>query len=465
MSVVNSIETVGPWRKKLEIEIPADEVASETSRVIRAIGRNARLPGFRKGKVPPDVVRKRFQEDIEREVLEALVPQAWRQAQESESLKPIVQPKVGEMKLSAGEPLVFEATVEVQPEFELASLVDFDLPMEDTEATEAEIKEALDRLRTQIAPWVMVERGAAVGDKVKATVSELSDDQDAALEEQPIEVEVGDANVWEELSLALTGITAGKEVDFSREEPVEGGEPRVRRFHLSANEVLERQLPEVDDELARTLGNFEDLAGLQSDIGHRLTHEKIHRLNQQRERALLDQLCERHPLELPEWVVEQETRDIMGEYAQNLASQGIDVQKVQIDWNALAGDLKPQAEKRVHTRLVLDAIALGESIELEPQAVEERLALIARSQGKSAAQLRRAFIDDGRMMALEEQLLRETVITTLMGEPLVHDHGHDHDHDHEHGHHHDHDHDHDHGHDDDESDHSDHDHEDAPEDQ
>ena len=134
MSVVSSIESVGPCRKRLHIEVPAPAVDAETERVVREYGRKVRLPGFRSGKVPAAVVQQRFKSEIEREVLDRLVPRYWKQAQAESSLDPLLPPSVEDVELKSGEPLVFVATVEVRPPIQLGDIVNFDLPPTDTAA-------------------------------------------------------------------------------------------------------------------------------------------------------------------------------------------------------------------------------------------------------------------------------------------------------------------------------------------
>jgi len=183
--------------------------------------------------------------------------------------------------------------------------------------------------------------------------------------------------------------------------------------------VNEKDLPPIDDELAAKVGEFDDLEALRKQIALRLGHEKRRALDARREEAVLEQLRQRHPLELPEGVVEEETRDMLGEYAQNLSRQGIDVEKVKLDWNRLAEEVKPQAVERVHTRLVLDAVGEARGVEVAADEVEQRVAALARAQNQSAAQLRRTLVQNGRLAGLEVQMRREKTLLALLGEDTV----------------------------------------------
>jgi trigger factor len=444
---------VGPCRKRLHIEVPAPAVDAETSRVVREYGRKVRLPGFRAGKVPAAVVQQRFKSEIEREVLDRLVPRYWKQAQAESSIDPLLPPSVEDVELKTGEPLVFVATVEVRPPIQLGDIENFDLPPTDTVATDAELDTALADLQTRVAEWVEVSRPVARGDRVSVETVELSPDQGEPLgEPQTVDVEVGSPQVWEELSLALTGLAVGQGTEFRRQEEAraaageETGETRVRRFRVEVAKVSERNLEPLDDALAKKIGELmagregkpwiTDLAGLRTDVKNRLEHEKVHQVRSRQEQAMLEQLRERHPIELPEGVVEEETRGLLREYAESLARQGIDIEKVQIDWDALAREVRPQAERRVHVRLLLDAVADANSIDVPPEELEERLALIARSQRRTTSSVRQALAQNGQLDALRRQMRREKTIASLLpasAAPL-HDHSHDHDHDHDHNH-------------------------------
>ena len=433
MSVVSSIESVGPCRKRLSIEVPAPAVDAETLRVVQEYGRKVRLPGFRAGKVPASVVQQRFKAEIEREVLDRLVPRYWKQAQAESALDPLLPPSVEDVELKSGEALVFVATVEVRPPIELRDITNFALPEADATPTEAEIEDALASLQARVADWVDVARPVARGDRVSVETVELGDDGSPLAAPGSVEVEVGSPQVWEELSLALTGLEAGQETEFRRQEGVDD-EARVRRFRIRVLAVKERDLPPLDDELAKKVGDFRDLASLREHVAHRLLHEKEHQRRLRQEQAVLEQLRERHPLELPQGVVEEETRGLLQEYAESLGRQGVDVERVSIDWDALAREVRPQAERRVHARLLLDAVAEANRIEVSAEDLEERLALLARGQRRTTSSVRHALSQGGQLDALRRQMRREKTIASLL--PAAPEHaGHDHDHEHEHGDH------------------------------
>ncbi len=413
MSVVLAIEEVGPCKKQLRIEVPAPAVEAETERVTAEFGKRARIPGFRKGKVPPSMVRKRFGPEIEQEVLERLVPRYWRQAAAEKSIEALTNPSLGEVEHKAGEPLVFTAVVEVRPEIELRNYKDFALPEASTEPTREDIDKTIGDLRRSHAEWIPVERPAASGDTVRAEVLETTEGAEA--EAQSAEFEIGASGVWEEVSTAATGLAAGQSARFTRREG-EGEEVRERRFELKALEVKEAKLPELDAEFAKHFGAFESMAAFEANVVDRLRAAKRDEVRQIRERALLDQLTERHPLPLPEGVVQHETEDLLREYAEGLVRRGVDVEKAEIDWQQMGDQVKPHAERRVRARLLLDAIAEAEKIEVGEAEFEQALAVLARLQGVANQALRQRLDEAGELAGLRSRMRREKTVRFLLGE-------------------------------------------------
>ncbi|HEX6899967.1 MAG TPA: trigger factor [Thermoanaerobaculia bacterium] len=425
MSVVLSLQDVGPCRKQIKVEVPAPAVEAETQRVLREYGQKVHIPGFRKGKVPAELIRRRFAQDIEQEVKERLLPRYWRQAQAESSIEPLLPPEVDEVAdLQPGEPLTFVATVETRPEIALGNIQDFDLPDPEVEPGTLDIDETLDNIRKQMSKWVPVERAASRGDLAALEVVTLPSEDHPEERTDKVQVEVGDPQVWEELTMAVQGLSAGQEASFERrhEHPPaeEGGQPHVheQKYRVRVEAVQERELPELDDAFAAQVNaEFKTADDLREAVVKRLRANKEEARRDARQKALLDQLRDRHPIDLPQGVVRREVEQMVQDYAENLARRGVDVENAGIDWNRVADDMAPMAEKRVHSRLLLDAIADDRQIAVSEEEFERTLAMLARAQGVSTPVLRRKLDEDGRLVNLRGQLRREKTIRTLLGEP------------------------------------------------
>jgi len=350
--------------------------------------------------------------------------------------------------LAPGSPLTFVATVETRPQIELRNIRDFDLPDPPVEPGQVEVEDAIDEVRRQFSDWVPVDRPASRADLAVAEITPLdaapspavepgeAGEMPAQPETQPetrtIEVEVGDPRVWEELSIALQGLSAGQETAFTRtEEPDPGhpdhpghsehaghaGDARTRRFRVRLTAVKERELPPFDDELAsRVSPELKTAEELREVILTRLRRARAQQRREQRESAVLDQLRERHPMELPQGVLRQEVEHLVRDWAETLARRGVDVEHAGIDWNDTAERMQPLAEKRIQARLLLDAISEAESIAVDEKEFEATLAALARAQGVTTPALRRSLDENGRLSGLRAQLRREKTLRHLLGE-------------------------------------------------
>jgi trigger factor len=420
--------------------------------------------------VPATLVRRHFGQEIDQEVLERLVPRYWRQAVAEKSLEPLAPPEVRVDAALAGQPVTFTAIVEVRPEIELRNYKDFSLPTPPTEASPDEVKRTIDDVRRSHAEWIDASRPAATGDRAKVKITETTPGAPSATEPSEFEIEIGAPQIWEELSLAVTGLAAGQSSKFSRREPGEAiaepgegallgpdGKPlsgpgAERTFVAELVELKEAKLPALDDAFAKHLGRFESVGELEKDVARRISAAKQDDSLRQRETAMLDQLTDRHPIPLPEGVVRNETEDLLRDYAEGLVRRGVDLEKAELDWQKLGEQAKPQAERRVKARLLLDAISQKEGIEVGEEEFEQALAILARAQNVSAGALRQRLDENGQLAVLRARMRREKTVRRLLGEPdramvpadaadllRAHDPAHHHDHGHDHGHdHHDH---------------------------
>ena len=403
MSVVTSIENTGPCSKKLTIEVPAEAVEAEMGRVVGKFRKSLRLPGFRRGKVPVSMVHKRFREEIRQEVLDRLLPRYWHQAQAEKDLDPMLPPKVEELELEPGQPMTVVASVDTRPEIELRDFRNFDLPAEDTEPDAGEIEDAVTEVRRQHAEWRAVERPAARGDLVLARIVDAGAEAPAG---NPISIEVGGDNVDEELTLTLTGMSAGGSAEYGPDD-----KPR----QIEVVEVKEQELPELDDAFAGRLG-LESPEELRQAVENDLRRSKERHLRQRREQSMLEQLRQRHPLELPSRVVDKESESMLQDYAEQLHAQGVDLDQAEIDWASLGDQLRPGAERRVHEQLLLDAVAKAEDIRLDENEFERFLSAAAAQQKQSSLMLRQQLSENGRLEPLRAQMLRAQTVRFLLGD-------------------------------------------------
>lgn len=430
MSVVVSRREVGVCRQEFEIEVPASEVDAEYLRVARDYRRRARIDGFRKGKAPLDLVRQRFAGSIGEDVSERLAPKYWQRASEEDGVHAMLPPSVAPVLAAPGQPLRFTVTVDVEPEVEIGDSRSFELPQPETEPSEAEVDELLEQVRLQRSTWVPVDRAAARGDRVRGRIhrsalpghvpeAAAEDDQDRDQDERgpathDIDLELGDERAWPELTDNLTGLSAGQRADFERTETDEDVE-RQRGYEIEVEEVLERKLPDVDDDWASSLAaTIETVDDLRRQLSEQVQAQKTEQAGQQRTDALLDQLRERYPVTLPEAVVEREALQMARSYANNLARQGFDLERQQLPWEQLMEEIRPQAEKRAHSSFLLDRIARDDGVEATAEDLERALEIMARARNTNRGRLRRELERDGGLEMLRVELRRDRTVQTLL---------------------------------------------------
>ena len=414
MSVVTAFEDVGPCQKKLTIEVPAPAVDAEWGRVVGKLRRELQLPGFRKGKVPVGILRQRFGDDIRQEVLDALLPRYWRQAQAEKNLDPLLPPKVEDLELEQGKPMSFVASVEVRPEIEIGEIGELDLPEEDTSATDEDVEEALLDLRRQHATWHEVDRAAAVGDLVMGQMVPVGAEDDEEAKPRPIYLEVGGQGVDEELSLALTGLKPGGSTEYTHKIEAEG-ETKEEVFRIEAETVKEQELPAMDDELAGRFG-LESVEKLEEAVRERIAAGKADALGKRREQALLEQLRQRYPLDLPAGVVQHEGEQMVQRNLEQMSARGQQADLESMDWGKILDDVRPHAERRVHEQLLLDAIAAHQELRLDEQEFETFLHHAAQHQGTNSLALRQRLAENGQIEDIRAQLLRGQVVRQLLGD-------------------------------------------------
>jgi trigger factor len=401
------MEEVGPCRQKLEISVPKAAVDAETLRVLEFYSKRISIAGFRKGKAPKALVRRQHAADIRQEVLDRMVPRYWKQAEAEMVIEALLAPQLESVDYELDGEMKFVAIVEVRPEIGLGDIDQFDFPVVATEPTDEEIETEVNSLRSRFGDWKVADRAAAQGDLVKVHIRKGD-----AEDEDPLTIEVGEPRVWEEISLAVSGLSAGQQSSFDR---VEGEGDEKVHYSVRVETVEEKVLPELTDAWVEEFTHLKTVEELRDRIASAARARLDEAAQKTRREAVLDQLRERHPFTVPEGVVHEEIERSMRRYAEHLARQGVDVETAEIDWPDMAERFRAPAEKVVHGELILDAIAAERKIDVPAEKLEAVLIEIAAARKTSALAVRRALASDGRLDALIRDLRRDEVIATLIG--------------------------------------------------
>lgn len=405
---VNNISAV---KKTMTVEVPPDMVAHERKHVVEGYAAKANIPGFRPGKAPLSVIEKRFAKELREEIRERVLTRAYAQAAKEKGLQPIADPMLDEVNDEAGEPFSFKTTFEIMPEIELKDYKGIEVRERKPVVGDAEIDKALEEIQLSRTQLVTEEdRVAVTGDVLLADIVGTPDEGEGFNRENMM-IEVGATDNIPAFNDNVEGLAGGDSKSFSVKYPDDYGAPelagRTVAYELTVHEVKRRETPEIDDEFAKDLGDFDDLAALKARIREDLEMRQKQEIDSEVRQTLLQKLVTDHPIVLPETLVEQEIRFRLEELARRMMSQGVDLEKADLNWKEIRDEQDEPSRKSVHARLLLDAIGRAEGLEISDEELNERIAHDAQHLGKKPAELRQQLEQAGGAQALVSQLLRD----------------------------------------------------------
>lgn len=402
------IEEPRTWARRLTITVPAERVERERQEVSRKWSKRVRLPGFRKGRVPAHVIERRFGPAVEQEAIEQVVGSAYREALEKEGFQPITQGAVEDIDYQPGADLTFRVEFEIQPEIELNRIGGFQVERPAVAVTDADVDQVMERLREQQAVLRPVEDEPPVaGDEVIVSIAEISGEEaeGTAAEPRRYHLQLGAGRARPELEEAIRALKPGEEGEAVLPAQEEGGEEDRpdQRLRITLLEVHRPELPELTDEFARSVGDFEDLATLRARIREDLEREAEQEAERAVRGALLDQILEANPFEVPDSMVDR--------YLDNVLRPGTDADPEQV--RSLKDSARPAAERALKRMLVIEKVAEMESLAARPEEVDARIDELAERAGRPAAELRGQLRKAGRLAELEEEITENKVFEFL----------------------------------------------------
>jgi len=400
-----------PGEASLAVTVPTDSVREAEERATKAWQARVRLPGFRKGKAPVAVVRKRFAEDIRQAAFEELVRESWRTALAQEQLKPIADPHIHNLKWQEGAPVTFEFHVELRPEIALQRLGGFTVPRTVTPVTAEQVEAQLAEVRGERAPWVPVE-GERPRPKDLVNVT-LAQREGAAIKDaQPYQLVLGEGRAIPEVEERIMSLLPGETVDaivrFPEDFAEEAKRGQTRDVRITLHEVKRQHLAELTDDFAREVGDFEDLDALRRAIREDLEKDAAREADARVRAALLEQIVQANRVEAPRPLVER----ALAAYAQ---AYGIPEDR----WPQFAKEFQPIAEAQVRRDLVLDWIVERQGLHATAAEVQAKIQELAARRGMPADQLRASLEKAKRLRDLERGLTEEKVFAFLMSQSTV----------------------------------------------
>lgn len=425
---------VSPTRKEIKIEIETKVVRESYDRISDRYAKQARVPGFRPGHAPRSVVRTRFKGEIRGEVLQELVPEAVHQAIEQHKLDAVGEPDVQLENAEAlakfgDEPISVKVAVEVLPEIELGQYKGLAATRRTRPITDANVDEMLAALRESSAAMQPVEdRDSQAGDIVIVSVEgTFPDDPEAEhIKAEDVEVTLGGEGVQQEFTENLTGVKADDEKTFTVDYPVDFSSKDLagKRVEYTAkvSAVRVKELPEMDDEWARSLG--EDLDSMETlkkkireDMEERSGHDAEHRLRGD----LLQKLVESNQFEVPESMVDHQTKRRLESIVRDMMGRGVDPRSQGMNWQGAREELKIQAEADVRGSLLLERIAEEEKIDVSDEEIEAEIQMLARSSKQSVEQVRSVLTKEGGERSIANGLRNRKALDLIVENAKVAD--------------------------------------------
>ena len=419
-------EVSNPCLREVSVQIPAETVQKERDTVLAKYARLAKVPGFRKGKVPASIIRQRFSEDVNQEILESLVPRYLRLETAKQNLSPVSQPKIVDLHMHEGEPLTFKASFEILPEFDVPGYQELRADKEDTTVSDDEAQKALDNLREQHATYENIEedRGLQDGDFAQAGFTGTSDEEGAKPVDIPeVLVEIAGVNTIPEFTENLRGMKAGEEKTFDVKYADDYGDQRLAgktvHYKVTVKGLKKKSLPELNDEFAKELGaDLNTLDELRGRIRESLQHEKDHQAEHKAKDKLVEDLTSRYDFPIPESLVDSQVDTRLERGMRALAAQGMKVEELRkMDWPRLREGQREAARREVKASLILDKIADAEKIEVPDADVDRELEAVARQSQQPLDEVRHRLTENGGLDRIRTRLRNDKALDFLYRRP------------------------------------------------
>ena len=418
--------TEATCKREIELEIPAENVQKATEKVARDIARIARIPGFRPGKAPVTLVRRRFADDIQGEVVQSLVPEYLEKALDEKKLVPVTRPEVDKVEFKEGEPLRFRAIFEVLPEFELGDYKNLTVQVDEVEVGDAQVDKTLEEMRERAATFVPVEgRPAQDGDHVLIKLSGVPAEGGDPVQADNILVNIGAEETLASFTENLRGANAGEKRQFEARYPDDYPDEKLAgktyNYSVEVQGIKEKKLPELNDEFVKDAagaqgpeaGGVATLDQLRKKIRENLDAAKEQQQNSQAREKILAELVKQHDFPVPEALIEGQMDTRLERMARSLAAQGVDPRAVNVDWVSLRRRQRDNAVNDVKAELLLDRVATAENIDATDEDVEKEIAKLSEQSGESATALRARLTKQGALDRIKSKLRSEKTIDWL----------------------------------------------------
>ncbi len=409
-------------KREISVEIPAADVARETEIIVQKYQKVARLPGFRSGHVPASIIKQRFKEDLKRDGVEALVPRYFRNEAEKQGLIPVSQPQVTDLHIHEGEPLRFKAKFEILPEIKVEGYKELRAEHPEIVVKDEEVEEALNSVREQHATYTTVEGTTlADGDFAQASMDgnpKVADDQTQPVHMDEVLIEIGGKNTVPEFSAHLRGAAAGETREFEVAYAEDAQDKRLAGktfvYKVDVKAIKQKNLPDLNDEFAKSLGEFETVGAVRKQIRDNMEHERKHTAEREAKDKLVAELVKRNDFEVPESLVDRQIDLRLERGLRALAAQGMKMEDMKkMDLPRLRSGQRDQALQDVKSSLLLERIADLENIAVSEDELNHELDSLAQQTKQTPEAVRAKLTQDGGLDRIRNRIRTEKTLEFL----------------------------------------------------
>jgi trigger factor len=405
-------------RRELELEIPAEEVTKKIESVAKEFARVANVPGFRRGKAPVSLIRRKFADDIKGEVLQSLVPERVEKAVAEQKLTPVSQPQVDKLDFNEGQPLKFRAVFEVLPEFELGNYKSLELEMPALDITDEDVTKTLEDMRERAATFAPVE-GRAIQDGDFAQIKLLGTPEGGGepLQADSVLCHIGAEETMEPFNANLKGANIGDHKNFEVEYPADYPDPKLAgkeyQYTVEVLGIKNKKLAELNDDFAKDVSDATTLDELKTKVREGLEHQRDHKHKELLHEKVLAEVVKLHDFPVPESLVEHQMDARLERVVRSLASQGVDPRAVNVDWVTLRKRQEERAKDDVKAELIVDRIASTENIDVTDEEITHELEHMASHSGESAEVIRARLTKQGTLDRMKAKLRSDKTLDWL----------------------------------------------------
>ena len=409
-------------KREISVEIPAEEVTREMETIVAKYQKVARLPGFRSGHVPASIIKQRFKEDLKSDVVEALVPRYFRKEADRLKLYPVSQPRVTDLHIHDGEPMRFKASFEILPEIKVEGYKELRADHPEVVVTDQEVEEELNRAREEHATFESVEgRSLADGDFAQASMDgrpKDTDDKTQPVHMDEVLIEIGGKSTVPEFSANLRGATAGETREFEVVYPEDAQDKRLAGktfvYTVKVQAIKQKHLPELNDDFAKELGEFTDLAAVRKQIRENMEAHRKHTAEREAKDKLVAELVKRNDFEVPEALVDRQIDLRLERGLRALAAQGMKMEDMKkMDLQRLRAGQRDQAMQDVKSSLLLERIAELEKINVGEDELNRELDALASQTKQTQEAVRARLTQDGGLDRIRNRIRSEKTLEFL----------------------------------------------------